>query len=145
RLSAKQWTAAIKKMQGWGAPIEDGHVDLLVKDLAARYGLDAKPYVPPRIEAAEAEALLRPLPDGKWKGGSAKRGKPAYEKNCAPCHGADGHGSPTGVNLADRPQLFRAPDFAAFTRIGRGRMPAFGPELLPDADLASILAYLRTL
>jgi mono/diheme cytochrome c family protein len=145
RLTAKQWTAVIKKMQGWGTPIEDGQVDMLVKDLAARFGLDAKPYVPARIDAADADATFAPLPDGKWKGGNARRGKPVYEKNCASCHGADGHGSPTGTNLADRPLLFRATEFVAPVRSGRGRMPAYDTQLLKDADLASILAYLRTL
>jgi len=143
RLTAKQWAAVIKKMQGWGAQIEDGHVDVLVKDLVARS--DTGPYVPPRIDAAEADAVFAPLPDGKWKGGTAKRGKPVYEKFCASCHGIDGHGTATGNNLADRPLLFRAPEFMAPVRNGRGRMPPYDAQLLKDADLASILAYLRTL
>jgi mono/diheme cytochrome c family protein len=145
RLTAKQWTAVIKKMQGWGSQIEDRSVDLLVQDLATRFGLHAAPFVPARIAPGEAEARLAPLPDGKWKGGNAQRGKAAYQKNCASCHGTDGHGTPTGMNLADRPLLYRASEFMAPLRAGRGRMPAYGPELLKDADLASILAYLRTL
>ena len=145
RLTAKQWTAVIKKMQGWGAPIEDNHVDALVRDLATRFGLSAGKFEPPRIDAAQAEALLAPLPDGKWKGGNAKRGKMVYAKNCESCHGKDGHGTPTGVNLADRPLLYRAAEFVAPVRAGKGRMPPIGPELVKDAELASVLAYLRTL
>jgi len=145
RLTAKQWTAVIKKMQGWGAQLEDGHVDALVQDLAARYGTRPTPFEPPRIDASEAAAVFAPLPDGKWKGGNAKRGKPAYEKFCASCHGADGHGTATGNNLADRPLLFRAAEFVAPVRNGRGRMPPYDTKLLKDADLAAILAYLRTL
>ena len=145
RLTAKQWTAVIKKMQGWGAQIEDRHVDLLVQDLAARFGTRPTPYEPARIDTAQAEATFAPLPDGKWKGGNAKRGKPAYEKFCAACHGADAHGTATGNNLADRPLLFRAPEFVAPVRNGRGRMPPYDTQLLKDADLAAILAYLRTL
>jgi mono/diheme cytochrome c family protein len=145
RLTAKQWTAVIKKMQGWGSPIEDVFVEQLVRDLSARFGLQAGKFEPPRIDAAQVEAMLAPLPDGKWKGGNPKRGKALYAKNCEPCHGADGHGTPTGMNLADRPLLYRAAEFMAPVRSGKGRMPAYGPELVKDAELASILAYLRTL
>ena len=144
RLTAKQWTAVIKKMQGWGALIEDNYVDTLARELTARFGTGGI-FVPPRIDAAAAAAMLAPLPDGKWKGGNAKRGQAAYAKNCLSCHGADGHGTLTGVNLADRPLLWRAAEFVAPVRSGKGRMPPYGPELLKDAELASILAYLRTL
>jgi mono/diheme cytochrome c family protein len=143
RLSAKQWAAVVKKMIGWGAPVEPENVDALVGYLAARYATSSPPYVVPGIDAATAEASLAPQPDGKLGGGDAKRGKSLYQTACAGCHGADGRGSPTGINLADRPALWRAADFAAVVRAGRGRMPAFAT--LDRRALAAILAYLRTL
>jgi mono/diheme cytochrome c family protein len=142
RLTLKQWAAVVKKMQGWGAPIEPEHVDALVTHLATRYASTAR-YQPAVVDARRAAAALAPLPDGPFKAGDAKKGQAAYGVACAGCHGADGHGSATGVNLSDRPLLWRAAEFAAITRAGRGRMPAF--TTLSDADLAGILVYLRTL
>ncbi|HZS36703.1 MAG TPA: c-type cytochrome [Polyangia bacterium] len=143
RLTAKQWAAAVKKMQGWGAPIEAEHVEALVAYLAEHFGPNTPRFQPAPLDAAAAAAALAPLPDGKFKGGSAAKGKSLYQTACLSCHGADAHGSPTGMNLADRPLLRRAPEFAAVTRAGKGRMPAFAT--LSNADVASLLAYLRGL
>jgi mono/diheme cytochrome c family protein len=142
RLTAKQWAAVVKKMQGWGAPIEPENVNALVSELAGKYGSDGAEHVFRRIDMAQALASFDPQPDGKLGGGDARKGRRLYELACAACHGKDAHGSPTGMNLADRPMLFRAADFAAITRTGRGRMPSFP---LQRAEIAAILAYLRTL
>jgi hypothetical protein len=142
RLTAKQWAAVIKKMIGWGAPTEPENVEALVAYLAAHYGPDAGLYVTPELDAARAAAAFAPLPDGKFADGNVKKGRMLYAQACASCHGADAHGSPTGMNLADRPLLWRAPEIAAIVKKGRGRMPAFP---LGDAQIAGLIAYLRTL
>jgi mono/diheme cytochrome c family protein len=142
RLTAKQWAAVVKKMQGWGAPIEPENVEALVRKLSAAYGPDAGAWKPASIDAAKASAALAPLPDGKWKRGRPDKGKALYAVACLSCHGADGHGSPTGVNLADRPLLWRGDELARVVRKGRGRMPSFP---LADGDIASLLVFLRTL
>ena len=139
RLTPKQWTAVVKKMVGWGAQVEPENLDALVAHLAAAA---QKSWQPRTISADEAEAQLAPLPDGRWHGGKPARGQAVYKLACAQCHGADGRGTPTGMNLVDRPLLYRAPDFAQVVKKGRGRMPAFP---LPDRDVAAMLAWLRTL
>ena len=143
RLTPKQWAAVVKKMIGWGAPVEPENVEPLVAWLAAHYNLEQPAYVPPRLTTADAEAAFGPLPDGPYKGGSQKKGKALYAQACASCHGADGHGSPTGMNLADRLLSWRAAEFVQPVRVGRGRMPAF--STLSRADFAALLAYVRTL
>jgi mono/diheme cytochrome c family protein len=142
RLTPKQWAAVVKKMQGWGSLVEPSQVEPLVAFLSARYGLSASPFVPPTVDAARAADAIAPLPDGPLGGGDGKKGAATYKEACASCHGAGGHGSATGVTLADRPGLWRGAEFAVAVRTGRGRMPAF--PTYTDADIASILAYLRS-
>ena len=145
RLTAKQWGNVVKKMHGWGAPVEPENLDPLVAYLAATYGLSAGPYRVPTISAASAAAALAPQPDGAFAGGNAKRGAVSYHELCATCHAEDGRGAALGVNLVDRPLLYRAGDFARTVRVGRGRMPSFGDQPVPDGQLADVLAHLRTL
>jgi mono/diheme cytochrome c family protein len=142
RITAKQWAAVVKKMIGWGAPVEPENVERLVTRLAGQYSLDAPQFDIPRIDLKTAESSWAPQPDGPLGGGNVQRGQTLYGFACAQCHAPDGHGSERGVNLADRPLLYRAAELAAIVRKGRGRMPAFP---LSNAELAAILAYLRTL
>ncbi len=141
RLTPKQWAATVKKMQGWGALIEPEHLQTLIDYLAAQFGPGALPHKTPTLDATAAAAFAA-LPDGKFKNGNPARGKSLYATACASCHAPDAHGTDKGLNLADRPLLRRAPDFATAIRNGRGRMPSFP---LPDNDIASLLAWLRTL
>lgn len=140
RLSPKQWDAVIKKMQGWGTPIEAENAPRLAMHLAARYGLQAGAYDTPRVASREAEAQVTPLPDGVFAGGDPQKGQAVYHQRCASCHAADGRGGPLGVNLMDRYLLYRAQDFARIVRSGRGRMPAFPTT---DSEVADVLSYLR--
>jgi mono/diheme cytochrome c family protein len=142
RLTAKQWAAVVKKMLGWGAPTEPENVEPLVAYLAAHYGPDAGPYRVPEIDLARVEAAFAPLPDGKFANGNVKKGRLLYAESCASCHGVDGHGSPTGMSLADRPLLWHAAEIAAIVKKGRGRMPKFP---ISDAQIAAIVAFMRTL
>jgi cytochrome c553 len=143
RLTSKQWAAVVKKMQGWGSLVEPSQVDTLVAFLSARYGLSAPAFVPAPIDAARAASAIANLPDGPFGGGDAKKGEVTYKQACAQCHGPNGQGSPTGVTLADRPGLWRADEFAAVVRTGRGRMPAFA--FYTDAEIAAVLTYLRAI
>lgn len=143
RLTRKQWEKVVKKMRDWGSPLEEGKADLMVRYFSAQYRTDAPPFAVNTIDAAEAAKALAPQPDGRYGKGKAKDGEPSYKKMCGDCHGADGRGSLTGVTLIERPVLYRADEFADVVRTGRGRMPAFNE--VTDAEIASIIAYLRTL
>jgi mono/diheme cytochrome c family protein len=143
RLTPKQWAASVKKMQSWGAPVEPEDVEALVAYLAAHFGPSAPRFKPAPIDVKAAAAAFAPLPDGPFKSGSVKKGRALYQTACLACHGEGAHGSPMGMNLADRPLLARAPEFAQVTRAGRGRMPGF--STLSNGDIAALLAYLRTL
>jgi mono/diheme cytochrome c family protein len=143
RLTDKQWAKTVDKMRTWGAPTEDENVAPLVARLVATHPADAGPYVPLTIPAEVAAALFVGQPDGAFSGGDAGRGHALYSDRCAPCHADDAGGGEMGVALAGRHILDRASDLAAVVRAGRGRMP--GDESTTDAELADLLAYLRSL
>ena len=145
RLTPTQWRAVVKKMHGWGAPVEAENIDPLVAYLATIYGPAAGPYRVATLSPADAEAAIAPRPDGLFAGGNAGRGKATYHELCATCHGEEARGAELGVGLADRPLLHHATDFARIVRSGRGRMPAFREQDVPDPRIADVLAHLRTL
>ncbi len=93
--------------------------------------------------------------------GDAARGKPVYDGACATCHGAihtgDGKKTPNAPSLpdetiADHPspeytEAERRLVFVEKTRHGTfrgygGQMPPFSLEVLSDAELADLLAYM---
>lgn len=143
RLTAKQWEKVIKKMHDWGSPVEPENVEPLIAYLAATYNPATPPYQVPTLSASAAAAMLEPQPDGAFAGGDAKRGSTSYHDLCATCHGEDAHGAALGVNLVDRPLLYRADDFTRVIRSGKGRMPAFSEASVPDKQIADVLAHLR--
>ena len=143
RLTAGQWTANVKKMQGWGALLETEQTALVAAWLASRYGLDAGPYEAAAAAPAEVEAAIAPTSDGEYQGGDQQRGQAFYAAACLSCHGPEAKGAAVGVNLVDRPILYRAAEFAEVVKKGRNKMPeAPGVQ---TADIASLLVYLRTL
>ena len=74
----------------------------------------------------------------------AAKGKTAFMKNgCWQCHGEVGQGGAAGKTLAPKPMAFEA--FNVFVRNSNGSMPPFGKEILSDADLADIHAYLQSI
>jgi mono/diheme cytochrome c family protein len=139
-LTQAQWQKTVTKMVGWGANLEPSEVAPLVSYLSTTQGPDAGAYVPDLIPASEAVAELTPLPD-PFPAGDAARGKPLFIDKCSGCHGQDARGA-IGVLLVERPVLYRAADLAATVRKGRGKML---PLALSDAEIADILAHLRTL
>ncbi len=75
-------------------------------------------------------------------GALAQQGHSLFERNCAHCHGDDARGDegPTLFNLA-------MSDARIAKRIKdgiKGEMPKFGSKL-NDANIAALIAYLRTL
>ena len=74
--------------------------------------------------------------------GNAEKGKQLYtEYFCYSCHASDGSGG-AGVRIAP-PQSYNA--LRAYVRKPTGGMPPYVSKVLPDADLADIYAYLRTI
>ena len=74
----------------------------------------------------------------------AQKGKVAYEKNgCWQCHGYVGQGGVAGKPLALKPMPLEA--FNVFVRNSNGPMPPYPKEILSDADLADIHAYLQSI
>ena len=141
RLPKEKWAATVKKMAGWGANLDPSEFETLATYLAASYGPDAGPWEPVAITAAAARSAIDPLPDGEYADGDKTHGAKLFGERCSACHAPDGQGG-IGVNLVERPILYRAEDVAASVRGGRGKMP---PTPIRDRDLADVLAYLRTL
>ena len=129
-------------MARWGAQAQDAAVkEAIVSHLSSRYGPGAGSFAPRRIETRTARAAVEPLPDEAYAGGDADRGRQIYDQDCVACHGPTARGQ-IGINLVDRSILYRASDFAAMARKGRGLMPG---RQIDDAGVADLLAYLRSL
>jgi ubiquinol-cytochrome c reductase cytochrome c subunit len=74
----------------------------------------------------------------------AAKGKAAFMKNgCWQCHGEVGQGGAAGKTLAPKPMPLEA--FNVFVRNSNGQMPPYPKEILSDADLADIHAYLQSI
>src|SRR5215217_7495446 len=75
----------------------------------------------------------------------AARGKQLYSEKygCYQCHGYLGQGSPiTGPKLAPNPMPYEA--LANFVRTTNRAMPPYKEQVLPDADLQDIYAYMQS-
>ncbi len=78
-----------------------------------------------------------------WAADSA--GKTVFQKNCAACHQATGKGIPGAFPALAGSAFVQGPVVEPATVLlkGRGGMPDFSTSL-SDADLAAVLAYVRT-
>lgn len=80
--------------------------------------------------------------------GEPEAGRRFYTMACANCHDDDGSGARGRPTYPDIRDLREAPEdlrLVAETVVhGQGRMPAFG-DLLSDAELRHLLAYVRSL
>jgi mono/diheme cytochrome c family protein len=75
---------------------------------------------------------------------SAVRGRQLYVTvGCVHCHGTEGQGSTAGAKLA--PDPLPAEAIAAFIRTPNTQMPAYSAQVLGDAEVADIAAFLRSL
>ena len=73
----------------------------------------------------------------------AAKGKIAFEQHgCWQCHGFVGQGGSAGKTLAPKPMPYEA--FNVFVRNSNGPMPPYPKQILSDADLADIHAYLES-
>ena len=74
----------------------------------------------------------------------AGKGQALFEQNgCWQCHGSVGPGGAAGKTLAPRPMPVEA--FTVFVRNTNGPMPPYPKEILSEADLADIHAYLQSI
>lgn len=74
------------------------------------------------------------------------KGGEFFRANCAACHSASGAGGALSYGRA-APSLGSATpeEVAAAVRSGPTQMPVFGPDALPDQQLADVAAYVRYL
>lgn len=71
--------------------------------------------------------------------GDAAKGKVLFMKNgCYECHGTVGQGG-TGPRIAPRTGSI------AYIRKPAGQMPPYTAKVVPDSDVADLLAYLMTI
>jgi ubiquinol-cytochrome c reductase cytochrome c subunit len=90
-----------------------------------------------------AAAILAGFTSRPAAAGDAAKGRIAFEKNgCWQCHGYVGQGGAAGKTLAPKPMAYEA--FNVFVRNSNGQMPPYPKEILSDADLADIHAYLQS-
>lgn len=106
---------------------------------------------PPVFSKAEMDALIAyltslapggvPIPQVDPSAGDLSEGQAIYQANCAACHGATGIGGAVGRGYA--PDLFRATptQVAEAVRVGPGAMPNFGPDVIPEERLDSLVRY----
>jgi len=141
RLGRDAWLAEVRKMKGWGAPIQDDQVAAVADYLAAHYGSNLPPMRPQVLSAAEAIAVIAPEPD-ELKAGSPARGSRLYADACASCHNDDARGR-LGPDLVQRPILLRWRDWDDVIIRGRRSMPGFA-GVLSQSEIADILAWVRS-
>ena len=74
---------------------------------------------------------------------SAERGQQTFMRvGCYQCHGTDGKGNDAGTALT--PDPLPAEALANFIRFSPGRMPVYPEEVLSDAEIEDIVAWLET-
>jgi mono/diheme cytochrome c family protein len=76
---------------------------------------------------------------------NAVRGQVVYRAFCYGCHAPEAKFGPTQSSAEFQAKYPNDSAIAAVIRSGRAPMPAFPPQSLSDADLADLLAYIRTL
>jgi mono/diheme cytochrome c family protein len=75
--------------------------------------------------------------------GNIDKGKQAFSANgCSGCHGDEGEGG-MGPQLASTAKSF--PEFLSVVRKPKGVMPALNATTLPDAQVADIYAFVKSL
>jgi mono/diheme cytochrome c family protein len=78
------------------------------------------------------------------KPASAARGKQIFNAvGCIHCHGSEGQGSSAGARIA--PRALPAEAIAAFLRATTTNMPTYSAQVLSDADVADIAAFLASI
>ena len=74
---------------------------------------------------------------------TSERGQQTYMRvGCYQCHGNDGKGNDAGPALT--PNTLPPAAIAAFIRFSAGRMPVYPEEVLSDAEVGDIVAFLKS-
>jgi mono/diheme cytochrome c family protein len=88
---------------------------------------------------------------GSAKGGEAfQRGQDTFASNCQACHGNGGNVMDASLPIKGSKRLESLTAFKAFVRApsrsdgSAGEMPAFPPDMIPDAGLEDLHAYVST-
>lgn len=86
------------------------------------------------------------VPEVDLAAGDLAEGGDLFRANCQACHSASGAGGALSYGRA-APNLAPAGplQIAAAMRAGPGQMPVFGPDVLDDGELDSIVGYVRYL
>ncbi len=114
----------------------------------------------PSVGNTDPSATLAPVP-AEYAGksnplgpGGASAGASVFQTNCAPCHGAQGHGDgPAGTALVPPPRNLAelnkiAPDDYLFWRISTGKPGTAMPPwkgVLSDQQIWQVISFIRTL
>lgn len=78
--------------------------------------------------------------------GNVARGREIFAENCAQCHGVTAHGASVGYAIVAPSLMSATPEeIAEAVRSGPVEMPKFGPDVLSDADVNDVAAYVRFL
>jgi mono/diheme cytochrome c family protein len=94
--------------------------------------------------AGLAAAFLALVAAAADRAPSAERGRQVFTAvGCVHCHGTHGQGTSAGARLAPNP--LPAPAIAQFLRSTATNMPTYSAQVLSDADVADIAAYLASL
>ena len=74
---------------------------------------------------------------------SIEKGRQLFETvGCYQCHGYVGQGGSAGLRLAPDPLPLEA--LVQFVRETKGAMPSYSADVLSDADLGAIYAFLKS-
>jgi ubiquinol-cytochrome c reductase cytochrome c subunit len=86
------------------------------------------------------------LPKIDTNGADIAAGGDLFRANCAPCHSAAGAGGALSYGDAAPPLSHSEPlQVGAAVRSGPGQMPVFGPDVVDEAQLDDIAAYVQYL
>jgi mono/diheme cytochrome c family protein len=91
----------------------------------------------------KAQAIPPPV-TVQAQSGDAARGQAPYGQFCSQCHGATGNGNPPLHGPLLTTYYHDDSQLAGLVRGGIGRMPARSPDVLPDQQLADIIALIRS-
>lgn len=73
--------------------------------------------------------------------GDLSQGQQAYALNCAACHSTNGNGGAVGPQIAPPLHAATIRQIAEAIRIGPGAMPVFDANVIPAAQLNSLVRY----
>ena len=96
--------------------------------------------------ATAIDGAAQTAPAAKPPAGNVANGKLLFTKmSCYYCHGSEGQGSLAGIGPRVALVSRSFDSFARYVRRPTGRMTGYSEKILPDAELADIYAFLRSL